>query len=1234
MPDTPRLRSAFPQTPRTSQQASEAGNHHDGTLLKPSDHHALEQKINKNQPQGDIQGRNIDKPLISFDVIDAPAQRLYVVAFYVFLNAWRLYEYCEFSDDLDSTWLFLKWLSIDAFFLFGLPTLRIPWLEWAFSTSLAVFMLHAVANVFLMFHIPVALLHPFTLHGPLTGFIRFHSAPGLEHSSRSAILNPERHAICLGEWHPTANLPIRINQTTPVAIELLRIDLESGLNETISISHKLAKQLKRQSDIVHGKYDHSSHRELLYPVKKTGIYRLQKVVDESHLEVHRKSQDTLVVPCPRATILESPVHKCRGQLSNLTLEITGTAPLKIKYSRMLNDIDHGVSYRSIQPESLVSQFTNDSHPSRFSTLWAKTQKINIPLNESLNEEGEWIYSVDEVHDGRGNLVNYTSLREKNPRLTQHGLQSQRFFVHGRPRVSFTGCNPQTFLNAAKGDSVELPIHFHSAERPRVTDPPFTLGYSFTENPPQGSQAINPEFHEVVLSDVDNKPRIERSGWYNVVSISSQFCHGDVLEPSLCFLHNPPEPELSIQKEFIYDKCANHSVGLSLDLDLIGTPPFKIRYSIEHSRGIQTKVLSVDGLRGHLDLAPVEAGHYKYHFLDISDRVYESRSLKEKIPTLEQNVKPPASAQIVGPVTSRKACFGEPITVDLLFLGEAPWELQYELIHNGKRAKYDYYSATEASSLTIERLVEGGEYTLGLVSVIDKSNCKRPLNEEVKIEARAKRPSVAFGQVDRKRSILALEDKQVDLPLRLEGEAPWRVRYRHADKEQSTPTEKVFWNENSFIQVNQPGAYELLNVDDATCPGSIDYSAHLFNVSWIPRPYISAIDGNLLEGKNIVEKREVCEGDEDTMDIQFRGTPPYTARYEQQCDAHSGVTLSSKSLTAALNSAVIRMETSNPGVYAYKFTNIGDNLYSLDHQKTTSVTVTQRVNPRPSAQFQYPSRNYGFCKEDGDGEEAIPIVLEGVPPFALEIGIRHHSNSKPDVLSIPNIKSRLYNLPVPRRYLDLGQHVITIRKVRDARGCVHTTEYDGSSVRVTISDVPTIIPLESKTDYCVGERLSFSLSGHAPFEVHYTFNDVHRKATSRTTSFRRIAEKPGEFTITAVSDGASGKCKAHKHITKIIHEMPSVRMSQGRVSIVDIHEGGGTDILFEFGGTPPFEFTYTRSSNTAKGSKPQILDTKHDISYEHTKTIRASDEGTYEVVAIKDKFCSFSTLNEITTGRKW
>lgn len=52
--------------------------------------------------------------------------------------------------------------------------------------------------------------------------------------------------------------------------------------------------------------------------------------------------------------------------------------------------------------------------------------------------------------------------------------------------------------------------------------------------------------------------------------------------------------------------------------------------------------------------------------------------------------------------------------------------------------------------------------------------------------------------------------------------------------------------------------------------------------------------------------------------------------------------------------------------------------------------------------------------------------------------------------------------------------------------------------------------------------------------------------------------------------------------------------------------------------------YTRSTTPPKGKKVEILETKNEISHGYSMTIRASDEGMYEVVAIRDRFCAFST----------
>lgn len=318
-----------------------------------------------------------------------------------------------------------------------------------------------------------------------------------------------------------------------------------------------------------------------------------------------------------------------------------------------------------------------------------------------------------------------------------------------------------------------------------------------------------------------------------------------------------------------------------------------------------------------------------------------------------------------------------------------------------------------------------------------------------------------------------------------------------------------------------------------------------------------------------------------------------------------------------------MDTTKAGTCTYEFSELSDNVYDHNSKKYTPVVMQQIVNPKPSAQFTKPGQSYKYCKQEEGVDEVIPITLQGVPPFSLELDIKHQSSTRPQTIKIPNIDSNQYEFRIPHRLLSLGTHQVSVRKVRDARGCQRKTEHGAPHVQLQVFDVPSIFALESQTDYCVGDRISYTISGTPPFDIYYTFGGVSRKAKSPNTNFRRIAEKPGNFTITAVSDKAS-ECKAVVDIRKIIHEMPSVKISQGRQVSVDIHEGGETQIVFDFWGTPPFEFTYTRSTNAKKGHKSVVLETRHETSYEHRKKVPASQEGTYEVVAIKDKFCSFST----------
>ena len=1010
------------------------------------------------------------------------------------------------------------------------------------------------------------------------------------------MLNPDQTPSCIGGSRVSTDLHIWINQTTPIYMEILRIDLNTSEQETIGVSAKELKKLHRNADRDHSSIDRSSPRMLRYPVKQTGLYRLQTVIDKSKLEVHRRSSDALVVQCPTASIQAVPHNKCKGDLSDFSLLVDATPPFRIKYSKIINRDDHGHVVLSIPGENTMSPLIGQSDTAVVVTAdssanldisWARSQSNKIPLNESLGVAGVWQYTVDEVHDACGNTANYSNSRpsESSQRTVSKNDQiEQHFFVHERPKVALQGYDVQNPIKVEKGKSKLLPLQFFAVEEAKSKDSVFTLRYLFTpqnEILPDQRHPTSARIHEIVVRDHGQGRsglEIREPGLYSLHSISSAFCKGDILEPSSCQLMNPLEPDLSIAAEQIPDRCAGNSIGLLVNLDLLGTPPFRIYYTVKQSGGhILAKTTEVDRFHTQLELKPFDAGHYIYEFDRISDAVYSgSRSLAHKRLVLEQDVRPPASARFLDAGSVHKACIEEPVLFYVSLSGEPPFSLEYELLHRGRRHKRIIRDIRDSIyELKTEKLTEGGEYALTLTSITDATSCRQSLEAEVQFNIGLQRPRAAFGLVEGTRSMFALENKRVTLPLRLQGEAPWTLSYRKADGSADKMIEKELRRGNDQIEVSEEGTFEIVDIRDKSCPGSVDPSAKSFAVQWIPRPEIKVIDSPLIEmvGDRRV-RTAVCEGDEDATDVSFTGTAPFNIEYEQRHRSERGSqSTSTRRLTAGLKTASIRMETSEPGLYTYRFSKLGDASYSHDSQKFSPIDVQQRVHPRPSISFVETGKSYKYCKEEQAGGETVPITLIGMPPFHLELEIKHHTNTKPERINVPNVESNRYNLHLPHRVLALGSHSVTIRKVQDSRGCQRTMDYNAPHVQVTVADIPSISPLEEHVDFCVGDRISYALSGTPPFNVYYNFRGLERKARVPSTDFRRLAEQPGEFVIVALSDARStDACKARIEIAKTIHEMPSVRVSKGRTSTVDIHEGGKADILFEFGGTPPFHFT--------------------------------------------------------------
>lgn len=153
MNGTPRLRSAYPRTPPTAPSAQRSH----ASPVSPTDSTASYSSGGL-RDIGELSAKKSDPlaPLIPLETIDAPKQRLYVAAAYVALFAYRLFDFLTLcQDEEESLWLFMKWVAIDGVFLFGLPSMRIPWLEWSSMTMTILFLFHAVFDGILMFRISV-----------------------------------------------------------------------------------------------------------------------------------------------------------------------------------------------------------------------------------------------------------------------------------------------------------------------------------------------------------------------------------------------------------------------------------------------------------------------------------------------------------------------------------------------------------------------------------------------------------------------------------------------------------------------------------------------------------------------------------------------------------------------------------------------------------------------------------------------------------------------------------------------------------------------------------------------------------------------------------------------------------------------------------------------------------------------------------------------------------------------
>ncbi|KAI7857423.1 hypothetical protein BDC45DRAFT_459107 [Circinella umbellata] len=1192
------------------------------------------------------------RALIPSTSIEFPTQRLYAMSILIALQGFKLFEAITINSALhpeQHTYSFLKWLFIDCLYLIALWIVQIPWLQFTFNKTIFFGLVLFLLDL-LVFRIPLAALTSFWFIGDGLGqqigasrgkmisvkdvvqdsshIMGRHTVHILPYGT--AKLNPDNEFYCIpGHEIGTKNvyIPVVLNNTIPRKISLSRYDFDT---KSYSVSDYSGRDIQRTTEIGYG---HKGLEYYFINVRHPGAYKLENIITKDGKDVRRYSNQAYVFVCPTAQF--KPIKTtdyCSGDKESLELQVTGVAPLKVEYNRHVNKRLSSLKLDRIQPENFISPLTRlteglASADQAFFTPgfhqnnnydWAMTENLAMNMDLSFGEAGDYVYYITRVIDGAGNVVDIPD-PVKN-----------RFVVHNHPKVQFQ-CSATEPVNLLMGDdSTDLPLTLEGSN-------PWQLDYQFVSENNNGDRAIKQL--TTTISNTQSSLKAYAPGEYKLLRVTDKFCKGDILFPSTCQVVQPSPPAVQVDATPIASECADDSeVGMRFAVEFEGTPPYTLEYQVVKHNGKRKSVVEkkrerIDRARYLFSYLPQSSGEYTYEFTSLDDRNYKNR--KTGVQSIKQIVHPQPDAKFTGKknkLDSIRTCIGEEIDLDVTLSGSGPFVLTWTF------AKQMYTDVVEGNKHTIKvpRLESPGHHVVSLVKIRDVNECEKDLEaRDVIIDVRRDRPTAFFYTGDgNDATILIAEGESANLPLRLTGEGPWKVSYRNIDNEKKKPKSIVLRDPNEQIKVKEVGTYELLDVEDMVCTG--DALPPTYSVRWIDKPRLTIVEDLVTErADGVYERRAVCEGVNDAVDIQFIGHGPYYCSYDQSripTGHRSSVSLGSNEIRSGLTKNWIGLQTQESGKYKYTFNKIADQRYSDPFKLSPPLVLEQIVHPTPSVKFQSKSRYARtVCVGDtfnSDDIGAIWLELKGQAPFSIRLGLKHKSELYGKTIQLDDINSNKFKLELNDEVATPGHYDLQLLDVRDGNGCSDQASGPDSVLSIEAQDIATIVPAESCAEHCVGDTLEYSLSGVGPFTISYRFNDRNEKIKAQTSRLTMLADKPGNLTIVSVGDQRN-KCRSFpKDMTKIIHEIPSSFVSGGKEIIENIQEGDMVQAVVDLVGVPPFDFEWQRSeaiwdTHRKRYFKGSVIEshTVHNVEG-HQYRINTSTEGIIEVTRIKDQFCHY------------
>ncbi|KAH3675417.1 hypothetical protein WICMUC_002706 [Wickerhamomyces mucosus] len=1220
--------------------------------------------------------------LIPVEILDIGSQRAFVSILFLIIQAYKLYDLVLLKSNLPvSTLLGIpsqnfnfisKYFIYESAFFYFLPALRIPSLTFRRPIVLLQITLMLTLNIFLASNLSFPITAIFlttwkkinakdlTILGSTSAPQRYDSSKHFKGShtikilpENTAYLNPFQESFCLpvGVSNYHIDVPIRFNSSSEIDfLQIKHLDIDTNKPTLLNYTQKDIKKFNKnnfnqlyEKDAVSGPNIHY----LNVPITKTGVYQINQVLDSKYLGLRNYYSTLVVSHCPTAGIENTEslqANRCVGELDVMKFTIDGVPPLKLKYKKFINREVQEFDDQSLQPEFFTSPLLTQGSSKQFSReqlkdlSWAKSRKVEVELENTISDAGDYSYKIESIVDGLGNLVNFTNTLNDNDGLLRKYDLLHSFYAYDLPKLHLS---EKFHADTATKKALYLQFDHYSENTA-----PFETEIKYVSEDEQEIKVFKHTF-----DDIHSEYRVEKPGTYTLLSVSSKYCSSIISGRSSVSISLPVVPQLTINSQPITDSCVGQ-VGLTFDLALIGTPPFNLEqqvYRISNGQKhlIETKKLKSQGTRYRFSYEPSSEGNYEIVFTTLKDSIYltpiELSPSQDFTYRTSMRVKP--SADIINQHKSNSLCLGSQGKIPIQFKGESPFTLEYDIIETltNKRTSYKIKGIEEhRTELLTPEFTTGGEYLISLTAVEDNSGCVVSLNgADATIKVRREIPSVEFGVINGATKSKIKEGSKVDLPIRFLGEGSYFVEYDYFDEYNNyiSTHQKNFKNsQKASIEVSKAGYYKLKSVRDSQCAGIVN-DVNRFEVSYSAKPSLTLSEHSKVTkvNNNVFEKSRVCQYHEDSIDLVLHGSAPFIIDYAV---VYPNGERKLESISVATRFASIRLLNGNGGEYKYYINGIYDALYSKKdlekiHHKITPITLRQKVTSSPQAEFIDMRKPYRTCTtrlSGRDSLEPIKLKLDGNSPYTVTFEIFHESSSKSEFVTLSNVNSNS-NLEELYKGLKLGNHVVSISKIVDKYGCFHESFNENNYISISITDTPKINQLDPSVNYCVGDHVGYQLIGTPPFTVGYSFNGLPLKAIEHSTQFVRLASDDGVISIDSLKDSSSNcvvnftateNKEQSEKLSIQIHPIPSVEVSQGDSIIQDIHEGDQAEIIFTFEGTPPFTLTYVRTEEVGikRGKKKSQVVETHTVNdiYAYEFRVLTSLQGTYEAIEVSDAYC--------------